>query len=65
MREGWPAQVCTDEQFQPYVRRKDELSTEGGCVLWGNRVVLPLGEEKGIGSATLVASRNCSDEVTR
>ena len=34
--------MCTDEQFQPYVRRKDELSTEGGCVLWGSRVVLPL-----------------------
>ena len=41
VQEGWPAQVCTDEQFQPYVRRKDELSTEGGCVLWENRVVLP------------------------
>ena len=42
VQEEWPAQVCTDEQFQPYVRRKDELSTEEGCVLWGNQLVLPM-----------------------
>ena len=41
VQEGWPAQACTDEDLQPYVRRKDELSTEGGCVLWGIRVILP------------------------
>ena len=41
VQEGWPSQVSTDEQFQPYICRRDELSTEGGCVLWGNRVVLP------------------------
>ena len=37
---GWPSHKL-EEQFQPFVRRKNELSVEGGCVLWGNRVVVP------------------------
>ena len=28
-------------EFQPYIRRKLELSVEGGCVLWGCWVVIP------------------------
>ena len=28
-------------EFQPYIKRKLELSVEGGCVLWGCRVVIP------------------------
>ena len=45
VQEGWPAQDRRNqEDLQPYVRRRDELSTEGGCVLWGSRVVMP---EKG------------------
>ena len=41
MQQGWSSEVSTEEQFQPYICRRDELSTEGGCVLWGNRVVVP------------------------
>ena len=37
---GWPAQEIEPE-LQPYFRRKDELSVEDGCVLWGTRVVIP------------------------
>ena len=39
--EGWPDSTETSEELQPYVRRKLELSVEGGCVLWGCRVVVP------------------------
>ena len=42
VQEGWPAQdqnVTPD--LQPYFRQRDELSLEVGCVLWGNRVVVP------------------------
>ena len=38
--EGWPDSTETSEELQPYVRRKLELSVEGGCVLWGCRVVV-------------------------
>jgi len=31
----------TEEQFKPYRRKASELTTEGGCVLWGTRVVMP------------------------
>jgi transposase InsO family protein len=45
VQKGWPAQDQEDKQdLQPYYHRREELSTEGGCVLWGNRVVVP---EKG------------------
>ena len=37
---GWPSHKL-EEQFQPFVKRKYELSVGGGCVLWGNRVVVP------------------------
>ena len=30
-----------DPDLQPYSRRRDELSGEGGYVLWGNRVIIP------------------------
>ena len=29
------------DQFKPYIRISSELSTENGCVLWGNRVIIP------------------------
>ena len=39
---GWPSSGLEgEEQFQPYVCRKDELSTDNGCVLWGSQVVVP------------------------
>ena len=37
---GWP-DTCPDPAFLPYFRRKEELSTVDGCVLWGSRVVIP------------------------
>ena len=33
--------TCEDKQC-PYWQRKDELSMLDGCVLWGNRVIVPV-----------------------
>ena len=32
---------CPDVQLHPYLSRKAELTIEGGCVLWGNMVIVP------------------------
>ena len=36
---GWPED--TGPEFAPYRQRKDELSVQDGCILWGSRVVIP------------------------
>ena len=36
---GWPQ--LKDEETLRFRRRKDELSVQDGCVLWGTRVVIP------------------------
>ena len=38
-REGWPGEV--EEELKPYFHRRLVLSTEGDCLLWGMRVVVP------------------------
>ena len=38
-QEGWPA-TCGDD-LKLYEVRKSELTTQDGCVIWGNRVVIP------------------------
>ena len=38
-RNGWP--VSASEGLQSYWKRKDELSVEGGCLLWGICVIVP------------------------
>jgi transposase InsO family protein len=37
--KGW--QDSTDENLKPYQQRKLELSVHDGCLLWGNRVIVP------------------------
>ena len=37
---GWP-EVCPDPQLQPYFKRRNELSLELNCLLWGRRVIMP------------------------
>ncbi|KAL9975231.1 hypothetical protein ACROYT_G012365 [Oculina patagonica] len=37
---GWP-QAIEDPLLQPYFSRREELSVDQGCVLWGLRVVIP------------------------
>jgi hypothetical protein len=42
VQRGWPQSEPEDDpEILPYFRRRYELSTEGGCVLWGCRVVVP------------------------
>ena len=41
---GWPSDLPNVEGIRPYFHRNRELSVEEGCVVWGNRVVVP---EKG------------------
>lgn len=42
VQEGWPASgVPLSPDFGPYKCRESELSSQGGCVLWGSRVVIP------------------------
>ena len=41
VEEGWPDQPNSDQELAPYVQRRMELGLEGGCVLWGCRVVVP------------------------
>ena len=36
---GWPQKVSGE--LAPFWRRKEELSIEGNCILWGIRVVVP------------------------
>ena len=36
---GWPE--STDPLLTPYRTRRDELSTEAGCIIWGQRVIIP------------------------
>ena len=39
--QGWTEQDEVSETYKPFVLRKNELSVEGGTVLWGNRLVIP------------------------
>ena len=36
---GWPNHV--DRGLQPFFTKREELSTERGCLLWGSRVLIP------------------------
>ena len=38
---GWPQATVSDSDLLPFSRRKEELSIQAGCVLWGTRVVVP------------------------
>ena len=37
---GWP-QKCNDPDLRPYFLRKQELSVQADCLLWGARVIVP------------------------
>ena len=39
-REGWPTH-CPGEDLKHYYLRRDELTVEQGCLLWGARVIIP------------------------
>ena len=37
---GWP-EKCYEEEMKPYYNRRNKLSCEQNCVLWGSRVIIP------------------------
>ena len=37
--EGWPESV--DPNTMPYFRGRNELTVQDGCLVWGNRVIVP------------------------
>ena len=39
MKSGWPDSV-QGVRLKPFATRKDELSMEDSCILWGNQVVI-------------------------
>ncbi|XP_043238246.1 uncharacterized protein K02A2.6-like [Amphibalanus amphitrite] len=39
VRGGWPATV--EPELEPFRRRREELTTDGECLVWGGRVVVP------------------------
>ena len=39
--EEWP-QGEDSKEIAPFSRRKDELSLQEGCILWGTRVIVPV-----------------------
>lgn len=39
---GWPSYV-PDKALKPYFIRRQELSAEQGCILWGQQVIIPPG----------------------
>ena len=58
---GWSS--TADETLIPYQRRRDELSLEDGCVMWGNHVVVAGGRSaEDIAEATRGPSRNVQNE---
>ena len=40
LTDGWPERE-REEDLRPYRQRKDELSLQDGCILWGQRVIVP------------------------
>ena len=40
VQSGWPRSV-NDQLIKPYFSRQTELSVQDGCILWGNRVIIP------------------------
>ena len=43
-RQGWPA--THTKELQPYFSRRQELSVENQCLLWGIRVIVPTSLQK-------------------
>lgn len=40
VRSGWP-DVCPSNEFKPFFLRRNELTIEQGCLMWGYRIVVP------------------------
>ena len=41
IKHGFPEQSQCQQELLPFYFRKDELSIQRGCIMWGNRIVIP------------------------
>ena len=42
VQHGWPDHIDQElKELVPYWRRRDELSLQDGCLLWGSRIIVP------------------------
>ena len=39
VQQGWPTQI--KDELKPFHKRKDELTVEANCLLWGRKVIVP------------------------
>ncbi|XP_063215713.1 uncharacterized protein K02A2.6-like isoform X1 [Bacillus rossius redtenbacheri] len=44
--QGWQGRKADSEELRPYWNRREALSLHKGCLLWGNRVVIPEGRRR-------------------
>lgn len=40
---GWPCREEISPELRMWLKKKDELTVESGCLLWGTRVIIPEG----------------------
>lgn len=40
-RDGWPEKNDLGDEYESYFRKKNEISLEKECLLWGYRVIIP------------------------
>ena len=38
---GWPSHTLAEPDLAPYSRKREELSLQYGCLLWGARIIIP------------------------
>ena len=41
IKQGWPHKDAIEATLMPYYERREEPTVYDGCILWGNRVVVP------------------------
>ena len=61
--EGWPKTV--DSSVMPYFRRRNELTVLDGCLLWGDRVVVPPLERATVQSELSHRNRSNEDSIEK
>ena len=45
VQSGWPTTI-PNKSLHPYWDKRHEFSSQDGCLLWGNRVMVPLNSSK-------------------
>ena len=53
VQEGWPQRTTMENKLMPFYERREELSVYDGCLLRGNRVVVPKTYRCDVANATI------------